>query len=177
MNLLVGSLGTVVRGSSDPDDSWIRVQCERANRPWFFPPEAVEPAGVIQVGKFYRTRGGRKARIYSTDAGTDAAAMIHGAIRSRGGDLWVQQGWALDGSVCESQTDDDIIGEWVEPHPAESWPVDAKIQVRNCDSQGWVYRHFARYESGKVYAWDYGRTSFTSIPSDIVSWEQAELAD
>ena len=39
--------------------------------------------------------------------------------------------------------------------------VDTPILVTYNDIHHWVKRHFARYEKGRVYAWNHGKTSWT----------------
>ena len=62
--------------------------------------------------------------------------------------------------------------------PGVDWTkvaVDTPILVSD-DGQGWRHRHFAKYEKGKVYAWNDGRTSFTS--DNVMSWwSYAKLAE
>lgn len=54
-------------------------------------------------------------------------------------------------------------------------PVDTKILV-SCDGEEWSRRYFAKYENGKVYAWDNGRTSFSIDANyDYVYWDYAKL--
>lgn len=53
--------------------------------------------------------------------------------------------------------------------------VDTPIFVSN-DEVGWFRRYFAKYENGKVYAFQSGATSWsTSAPP--VSWKYAKLKD
>ena len=56
--------------------------------------------------------------------------------------------------------------------------VDTPILVINSDEfpPKWR-RHFAKYEGGKVYAYDLGRTSFTDPGTGLVMWSRAKLAD
>lgn len=58
--------------------------------------------------------------------------------------------------------------------------VDTKILVRDINGAIWKRRYFARYENGKVYAFDSGRTSWsanTNHSVDLVPWDFAEVAD
>lgn len=63
-----------------------------------------------------------------------------------------------------------------EPHPAESWPVDAKILVWNDERQKWIRRHFSKFENGDVYAWINGATSW-SAEGSALPWRTAKLAE
>ena len=66
---------------------------------------------IIEKDKLYKTRDGRKARIYATDG---AKGSIHGAILHD--TEWAVTAWNKDGcyyagEICSS----DLISEWVEP--------------------------------------------------------------
>ena len=55
-------------------------------------------------------------------------------------------------------------------------PVDTKVLVSGSGNGGWLKRYFAKYENGKIYAWDYGATSFSvRIKEDCSSWKHAKL--
>ena len=53
-------------------------------------------------------------------------------------------------------------------------PVDTKILVRDDENVPWTPRHFACIEHGCVYAFSYGRTSFTSRGKECC-WRYAKL--
>ena len=58
--------------------------------------------------------------------------------------------------------------------------VDTKILVAdftgNDDEIIWKKKHFAKYENGKIYAWDTGFTSFTIDSDDLcTSWDFVKL--
>lgn len=58
--------------------------------------------------------------------------------------------------------------------------VDTPILVKYFEtSNKWFKRYFAKYEDGKVYAWDDGMTSWTANgeEDDITSWDYAKLAE
>lgn len=57
--------------------------------------------------------------------------------------------------------------------------VDTPILVRNYEEVGWTIRYFAKYEKGRVYAWDGGRTSLTSQEYNLSPnvWNYAKLAE
>lgn len=60
--------------------------------------------------------------------------------------------------------------------PKVDWskvPVDTKILVKDYTSEDWKKRHFAKYEDGKIYAYDDGKSSFTT--DVIVSWSYGKL--
>ena len=54
--------------------------------------------------------------------------------------------------------------------------VDTKILVRH-DDRNWERAYFAFYKDGEVYAWDYGKTSFTLNNDERCTtyWEQVKL--
>lgn len=62
--------------------------------------------------------------------------------------------------------------------PETDWSkveVDTPILVRNSETGDWRKRYFAKFKDGKVYAWFYGKTSWTS--DEIFGWEYAKLAE
>lgn len=74
--------------------------------------------------------------------------------------------------------------EWLEQEyvePRVDWskvPVDTKVFVRDYDSQPWRPRYFAKFENGKIYTWNDGRSSFTSLEPRTTSWwNQGKLAE
>lgn len=54
-------------------------------------------------------------------------------------------------------------------------PIDTPILVRDLENERWRKRHFAKYEGGKVYAFERGCTSW-SQDEFLCSWEYAKLA-
>ena len=62
--------------------------------------------------------------------------------------------------------------------PAVDWSkveVDTPILVREYEHENWVRRYFAKYEGGKVYVWNNGRTSWTE--KFMTPWKFAKLAE
>ena len=60
--------------------------------------------------------------------------------------------------------------------PKVDWtkvPVDTKILVRDYEEENWAKRHFAKYEDGKIYVYDGGKTSFTT--NSVSSWRYSKL--
>ena len=53
--------------------------------------------------------------------------------------------------------------------------VDTPIMVKNSEYEEWLRRHFAKYENGKVYAWQVGCTSWTE--NIMTDWDYAKLAE
>ena len=54
--------------------------------------------------------------------------------------------------------------------------VDTPILVRDDENKGWNKRYFAKYEDGKVYAWDCGCTSWNAEGHTSI-WNFAKLAE
>lgn len=69
--------------------------------------------------------------------------------------------------------------EYVEP--VVDWskvPVDTKILVRDSEGEAWRKRHFAKFENGKIYTFNDGRSSFTALEPEFISWwDQGKLAE
>ena len=69
--------------------------------------------------------------------------------------------------------------EYVEP-PVD-WskvPVDTPILVKNFIDVKWEKRYFAKYEDGKVHAWNDGTTSWTAHSENhTIVWKYAKLAE
>lgn len=66
--------------------------------------------------------------------------------------------------------------EYVEP--SVDWSkvaVDTPILVTYSGIHQWVKRHFAKYENGRVYAWNHGKTSWSS--DRCTRWKLAKLPD
>ncbi len=62
--------------------------------------------------------------------------------------------------------------------PEVDWskvPVDTPILVRNSKDDAWYKKYFAEYKNGRVYAWDGGGTSWSSVTH--TPWEYAKLAE
>ena len=134
----------------------------------------------IEVGKYYKTRCGYKVQIYAIHAEKYGYRNIHGAFFNSG--FWVPQAWDPKGNFLTNEEYGlDIVSEWTEPHPAESWEVDKKILVSD-DGQIWAKRHFSKFENGAVYTWPSGLTSWSNtsvFPSfeDDMAWKFAKPAE
>jgi len=70
----------------------------------------------IEVGKYYRTRDGRKARIYAVDG--REGSNIHGAVLNEIG--WETSTWAITGQWVSGKTSRDLISEWTD-RPEVDW--------------------------------------------------------
>lgn len=75
-----------------------------------------------------------------------------------------------------------LLNEYKEPEkPEVDWskvPVDTKIYVKDNIYDNWIKRYFARYEEGKIYAWDSGHTSWIADGENCAtSWKYAKLAE
>jgi len=68
--------------------------------------------------------------------------------------------------------------DFIECNPPIDWsyiPIDTKILVRIDDKDTWTRRHFAKYDHNEIFAWNDGKTSFTTNPNQCSSWSQAKL--
>ena len=66
----------------------------------------------------------------------------------------------------------------IEPMLPFDWskvPVDTPILVRDKKNDEWFRRHFAEFKYGVVYAWDDGKTSWSSLTK--TEWRYAKLAE
>ena len=72
-----------------------------------------------------------------------------------------------------------FMDEYKEPEkPEVDWskvPVDTRVYVKDEGGKEWFKRYFAKYENGKIYAWDSGYASWTA--SGVTSWKYAKLAE
>ena len=67
--------------------------------------------------------------------------------------------------------------EYVEP-PVD-WlkvAVDTPILVNDSNDHEWLKRYFAKYENGSVYAWNGGKTSWSS-EGHATEWELGKLPE
>ena len=66
----------------------------------------------VEAGRFYRTRDGRKARIYATDV--DSIFPIHGAILIAEPNTWAAVTWDRRGYFLDDlqMSESDIIADW-----------------------------------------------------------------
>ena len=106
----------------------------------------------IEPGKYYKTRDGRKVRIYATDG--LAEYPIHGAVLNNNG--WRAAMWDSSGSAYNNlaiQATVDIVSEWSDT-PIVNWPAMpawcnyvamdedgqwyAYIDKPGTDSEGWL---------------------------------------
>lgn len=75
-----------------------------------------------------------------------------------------------------------LIALWLEEEyeePEVDWSkiaVDTPILVRDFETSNWLKSYFAKFESGKVYAWCGGRTSWNSNDKTD-GWRYAKLAE
>lgn len=82
-------------------------------------------------------------------------------------------------NICDIKALEWADAEYIELEEKEiDWtkvPVDTPILVKGLIDDTWVKRHFAKYEGGRVCAWEYGRTSYTTNKTTL--WCYAKLAD
>lgn len=74
----------------------------------------------------------------------------------------------------------DMKKEWLksEYQPIVDWSkvkIDTPIYVKAELGDEWIPRYFAKYLNGDIYAWNDGKTSFTTAAR--ISWKYAKLAE
>ena len=83
------------------------------------------------------------------------------------------------GMACSEEKLKWLNEEYIEPEPKTDWSkveVDTPILVRATKTGLWEVRYFAKYKDGKVWCWDNGKTSYTSICTvSIYNWNFSKL--
>lgn len=83
------------------------------------------------------------------------------------------------GHICDDTKLKWADAEYVEPEEKEvDWskvPVNTLILVKDSVKGIWFKRYFAKYENGFVYAWEDGKTSYTTDMTWY--WKYAKLAE
>lgn len=74
-----------------------------------------------------------------------------------------------------------LLEDYEEPkEPEVDWSkveVDTPILVRTVEGTEWFKRHFAKYEDGRVFVWNNGKTSWTAHDELMTDWNYAKLAE
>ena len=74
-----------------------------------------------------------------------------------------------------------LLEDYEEPkEPEVDWSkveVDTPILVRTVEGAEWFKRHFAKYEGGRVFVWNNGKTSWTAHDKLMTDWNYAKLAE
>jgi hypothetical protein len=120
----------------------------------------------FEVGKEYRTRDGRLARVYATDGGP--VSPVHGAIyHNKLG--WIICGWRKDGKkVLHRECDTDIMPEKRKVWVATWWAVNCTPTV--------VSQQFATRES--ALEWVGGRELISLVEvRELISLVEVEVPD
>lgn len=88
------------------------------------------------------------------------------------------------GEKCQFYNDETgcktLAKQWLDEEYKTDWskvPVDTPILVKALMAPGWLHRHFAKYENGKVFAWGDGLTSWSAGDTICVEWECARLCE
>ena len=123
----------------------------------------------IIAGKTYRTRDGRKVHIIYTEA--NSIYPVIGLIDNKEIVEFTKSGRYYKDYTGDGQDLIEKYSFW------EDVEVDTPIYVRKSDNGIWLPRYFAKYENDKIFAWDYGRTSFTSKKGESVFWKYGKLKD
>lgn len=97
--------------------------------------------------------------------------------------LCIKCGNCLFYSYFSERTCDEVALAWADAEyiePEVDWsevPVDTPILVSS-NNVYWHHRHFAKYENGRIYAWNDGFTSFTIENNNKTTWwSYAKLAE
>lgn len=102
---------------------------------------------------------------------------VCGGINCKDCPLNLDSKYEVSCSEMELVNPDKALEIVMEYEPKVDWSkveVDTKVLVRDSKEDNWKRRYFSKYEDGIIYAWNYGRTSFTSN-SEMTEWEYAKL--
>ena len=74
-----------------------------------------------------------------------------------------------------------LLEDYEEPkEPEVDWSkveVDTPILVRTVEGAEWFKKHFAKYEDGRVFVRNNGKTSWTAHDELMTDWNYAKLAE
>ncbi len=80
---------------------------------------------------------------------------------------------------CSDEALNWLFSEYKEPEV--DWSkvkVDTPILVKDILKSEWIKRYFAKYENGRVYVWEFGKTSWSAVNEhNVNSWKYAKLAE
>ena len=76
---------------------------------------------------------------------------------------------AESGDKCEKNSEEEPETDW------SKVKVDTPILIRNKGDDKWIKRYFAKFENGRVYAWNGGKASWTE--DCMTPWKYAKLAE
>ncbi len=130
---------------------------------------------ILETGKTYIARDGRKVRVICTDKLGDEFVIV-GLVESKHDNGETAMTWTKSGTFFDSGEKHglDLMSEYSFWNDVK---VDTKILVKSFESGEWKNRYFAKYEDGKVYAHDFGNTSWSNDIRRYLSWEYAKLYD
>ena len=95
-----------------------------------------------------------------------------------GATSWTAKGNMYKWRFAKLAESEDKCEKTNKEEPETDWSkveVDTPILVREYEHENWVRRYFAKYEGGKVYVWNNGRTSWTE--KFMTPWKFAKLAE
>lgn len=120
---------------------------------------------MIDVGKKYRTRSGRPARVICTDI-KDTRRPVIAAITCCN-DYEEVHAFTARGTFYQSDKTHDY--DLIEVDPYEDFKTDDPVLVRDEEDGEWEKRHFSHSKNGKPYTFMSGCTSWTSS-GGTVTW-------
>lgn len=113
---------------------------------------------------------GDKFEIEISEIINDAVAHVGPYYKIKGFDSFVFDEKGLDRL--------NLIGSCVQDIDWSKVEVDTPVLVKDFPDEEWQRRYFARYEDGKVYAWDCGLTSWSlGDEQRTAAWNYAKLAE
>lgn len=118
----------------------------------------------FELGKFYKTRDGRKAQIFMLDNG---AEIILGMVQNKD-NIWFSNQWRTDGRIYHNhETPNDLVGEWREPikKVMEVW-IDPMQPIEN-------HKYSLQLKLG-INNWDDDKTDSCTIRTRITLEEVPE---
>lgn len=118
---------------------------------------------MIEMGKKYKTRDGRNARVLCVDFKSNAPVI---ALISYPNGKELALNFDKNGVKGSDQNLDLIeVKEW------EDFKIDEPVMVRDCAKDEWLKRHFAGIKDGMPSAWSDGVTKWTNIGRQI-TWQE-----
>lgn len=103
---------------------------------------------------------------------------VCGGINCKDCPLNLDSKYEVSCSEMELVNPDKALEIVMEYEPKVDWSkieVDTKVLVRDKEDNNWDKRYFAKYENGIIWAWNDGKTSFTSNYFEMTNWKYVKL--